>query len=265
MAFTLPKLTDYVLQVGDRGIVVWSLQRACNRLAIPTKEDGDFGPKTQESTKALQRKLGVDPQNQKALLADGIAGPATQRSLSYYICSAQEINHDLPVKLLFSKVSYESSNYLGAVNWSVPGGVDVCFSQRRVYEYEYDIEARVLAAFDAVHQIAGSGAQISSLYGTFFNTSSRKGTYKKHELSLRVTVLNHNYPNLADKVSRVGVSGLSFYYTTPQSWVYRHGLKFPDGHPIRTPLEWGQRYSLGNSTHNEPGQACKLVTDWSRQ
>ena len=248
----IPRSLDATLREGDRGIVVWSVQRTCNRHAIPCAEDMVWGPQTTDAAKLLQVKLGVTP--------DGIFGPASQSALARRLCSKEETEHELPQQLLFSKVSYESGGYLGAVNWSVAGGVDCGITQRRVYDEQYDDDAAVKRAFDPVYQLNLSGASVSELYGIFL---ARPGIRGNRQMAYRVAVLNHNYPSLADRISWNGIAGLTSYYTTPQTWVTSFGLRFPDGAAIRTPLEWGQRYALGNSAHREPGQAVKLVQDWS--
>lgn len=252
MALAIPKSTLYTLAEGVTGIPAFAVQRVCNKLGYPTTEDLDFGPKTKASVQKLQQRLSVT--------ADGILGPQTQGKLAGYLCARQEAANDLPNSLLYSKISYESGGYLAAVNWSVAGGVDCGMTQRRVYDEQYGDDAVVKRAFDAVYQVDLSGDRVSELFGIFL---ARPGVKGNRELAYRVAVLNHNYPSLADAISRYGISGLSTYYKSPQSWVKSHGLRFPDGDAIETPLEWGQRYSLGNSSHNEPGQAVRLVRNWA--
>lgn len=248
----IPRRTQYVIKEGMTGTPVWAVQRVLNKLGYPTSEDSAFGPQTKKNVKRLQSRLHVAD--------DGVVGPATQGALGRFLCARQESVSGLPQNLLWSKISYESGGLLAAVNWSVPGGVDCGMTQRRVYDGQYDDQAAVKRAFDAVYQVDLSGDRVAELYGIFF---SRPGTKCSRELAYRLAVLNHNYPSLADAISRYGVSGLSSYYTSRQSWVTTHGLRFPDGTPIETPLQWGQRYSLGNEGHLEPGQAVKLVESWA--
>lgn len=253
MTIEIPRTIDYTIKEGDRGIVVFSVQRTCNRLTAGViGEDMDWGPATTKAAKALQYKLGVE--------GDGIYGPATQQALAKFICNQSEVEHGLPQNLIFSVVAYESGGYLGAVNWSVAGGVDCGVTQRRVYDEQYSDDAAVKRAFDPVYQVRLSASSFDDLYGIFLG---RPGTGGNRQLAYRLAVLNHNYPSLADRISRDGISGLSSYYRSPQTWVTDFGLKFTDGALIRTPLEWGQRYALGNSAHDEPGQAVKLVRSWT--
>ena len=249
MAWVLPRSTDFVLKEGDRGIVVWALQKQCERYKIKCALDGDFGAETKKAVQQLQVKIGVG--------ADGVAGPKTQQTLARRQCNA----HDgLPEDLLWSKCSYESNGYLGAVNWQVEGGVDCGVTQRRVYAADYDDDAAIERAFDSGYQVPLSARTIKSRFDQWLNDPGIRGN---QELCWRTAVLNHNYPALAIRIAQFGVKGLSSYYTSPQKWVLGFGLKFPDGHAIDTPLEWGQRYALGNDSHDEPGQAVRLVKDWS--
>lgn len=249
MALTIPKTVDYVLKRGDRSLAVWALQRVCNKLGVSTGEDGVFGPNTEASVKKVQANLQI--------LADGIAGPGTQAAIAKRIAYDKEGN--LPPGLLLSIFNHESSYYLGAVNWSSSGGVDCGLTQRRVYEKDYGNDAVIYRAFDAYYQAGLTATQVASLAGIYY----ARPAVSSRELAFRLAVLNHNYPTASDKISRVGISGLSSYWRTAQSWVVSIGAKFPDGTPVRTPLEWCQHYSLGNPSHNEPGQAVKLVVSWS--
>jgi hypothetical protein len=246
--FIIPKATVYVVRKGDQGIVAWAVQRACNKLGIPTSEDAFFGSATEESVKRFQTLIGVE--------ADGVVGPKTQQAFARLLCRGEENTRDLPGKILWSKILYESGGYLGAVNWSVAGGVDCGVTQRRVYEGDYDNDAVIKRAFDAAYQLRLSGERVEDLHAIYL----ARGVIRRQQTAWRCAVLAHNYPALADKISRVGFKGLSSYYTTPKDWVMVHRLKFPDGHEIKTPLEWGQRYALGNLDHDEPGQAVKLVS-----
>lgn len=260
--FTIPRSSVTVLRQGDRGVVVWAFQRTCERLSIPIAggADGEFQDGTTVAAKTLQIKLGFSGND-----VDGIVGPQTQRALAEYLCHREETITKVPDNILLSQVLYESDGYLGAVNWSVAGGVDVGIAQRRVYATDYDDEQVIMRAFDAAYQIDLVAARDKDLKSIYL----ARGVIRKVETAYRCAVLAHNYPSLADRISRDGFKGLSSYWTSVQGWTLQRNpdtdktyyLKFPDGHEIKTPLEWGQRYSLGNPEHNEPGQAVKFV-DW---
>lgn len=249
---TIPQSTLYVVKQGASGIPAFAVQRICNKLGFPVAEDFAWGPKTTVAVKRVQRLLSVGD--------DGILGPTTQGRLAKYLCARQEDASNLPRALLQSKITYESGGYITAVNWSVAGGVDCGMTQRRVFDEDYGNDSVVKRAFDAVYQVDLSGDRARELFDIFRSRAGIKGNI---ELAWRVSILNHNYPSLADAISRYGINGLSTYYRSPQTWVSSFGLKFPDGALIRTPLEWGQRYALGSIAHDEPGQAVRLVREWT--
>lgn len=258
MDITIPSATVYSVREKDAGLVVYALQKALNHFAMPDHKiatDGTFGKSTTWATRFFQGTFFME--------VDGVAGPATSAQLCELLCAEQEVNHELPDKILLSKVRYESSETLGAVNWSKAGGVDCCFTQRRVVEADYHNAPVVERAWDPPYQAELSGSRVRELHDLNLKFGSK---IRRDETAWRVAVLAHNYPTLADQIRRVGFKGLSSYYTTPQDWTIfydKNGrpfrLKFPDGHEVATPLEWGQRYALGNPGHNEPGQAVKLV------
>lgn len=257
----IPTDTVYSLKKGVNGMAVFALQRAANRLGLsgadgkPLKEDGSFGDNTEYAAIQLQKKLGVTP--------DGKFGPVSQATLARYLCDRREVIESnagryIPNDYLISLVDYESSGYLGCVNWNVPGGVDCGITQRRVYEADYENDALVQACFDPISQIGQSAVEFNTVYKTLVNSPGING---KTELAVRSTALKHNYPAAVDRISKYGLVGLtgSSYYMSPAAWVKAVGIKFPDGTPIQTPYQWCQRYALGAPDHNEPGQAVKFV------
>lgn len=252
MALSIPRSIVYTIKEGAVGVPAFAVQRVLNAAGIKTVEDASFGPKTKEKVEQLQTFLKLSP--------DGVVGPATQQAFVKRRANRSEKAFDLPRWLVLSKVLYESSGYWVAVNWSVAGGVDCGVTQRRVYDEQYGDDAVIRSVFDVRAQIELSAKNVRNLYDTYI---TRDGINGRRELAFRTAILSHNYPALADRISRDGISGLPDYYKTPQSWVTGFGLKFPDGADVRTPLEWGQRYALGNASHNEPGQAVKLVNDWT--
>lgn len=253
MTLPIPKTTLVTMKEGSGGWPVFALQRALNKgFGTGLTEDFDFGPATKAGVEKVQAKL--------SLTADGIAGPATQGAICRNLAKREENTAAaLPDNLLRGQIEGESGGYLAAVAWNTPGGVDCGAVQRRVYDYQYDDEAAIKRAFDAVYQIDLLAKSLLNLHDIFL---ARPGCHGNSEFAWRLAVLNHNYPGGADKISRVGVSGLSSYWRTAQSWVTAIGARFPDGVAVRTPLEWCQHYSLGNPTHKEPGMMVKLVTTW---
>ena len=65
VTITMPELRE-----GSEGAEVVTLQTLCTRHGIETKADGEFGPKTTTSVKALQSGFGAEH-------VDGIVGPET--------------------------------------------------------------------------------------------------------------------------------------------------------------------------------------------
>jgi len=65
VSVTMPELRE-----GSEGSEVLTFQTLCTRHGIDTKADGQFGPKTTASAKALQSKFGAES-------VDGVVGPET--------------------------------------------------------------------------------------------------------------------------------------------------------------------------------------------
>lgn len=248
----IPRATVYTIQRGEQSAAAFAIQRVCNKFGYACTEDGDFGLMTASKVKLVQARLHVE--------ADGVFGTASQRALALFIATREETASNTPPNLILSQINYESGGMLAAVNWGTPGGVDCGITQRRVYDYQIVDDVAVKRAFDPFYQATLLSDSLRSLHDSYM---ARAGVKRNNELAWRLAVLNHNYPAAADIISVSGIGGLSSYWTHQQSWVSNWGLKFPDGHLIQTPLEWCQRYSLGNSQHNEPGQAVKLVRDWA--
>lgn len=246
----VPQKTDYTVEKGDLGVIVWALQRALNNWAAPAiTEDGVFGDETFRKVKGFQRLQG--------LTEDGRFGPKTSAKMAALL--GKRVRISLPAGLIRGVVNAESGNLIGAVNASVPGGIDCGYVQRRVYESDYDDLAAIRRAFDGLYQMNLLGQSLRGRHDAFFGRSGAR----THELAWRLGTLHHNYPYAADKISREGLAGLSSYWTTPQGWVEAIGAKFADGVSVRTPLEWCQRYALGSAPHGDPGFTTQFVTDWS--
>lgn len=257
MAWTIPKTTDPSLRVGDRGIVVWSLQKALNAQNTDVALDGDFGPATENSVKVTQRALG--------LIADGIAGPRTQAGLVSLILHPLE--GTVPPNLLRGFSEMEGGNLLGAVNWSVVGGVDSGVFQRRVYEADYGDDAVIQRAFDTAYQgrlLRDRLVELRSIFEPRTGTRDGYGGMSPREKAWRLACLNHNYPSAADRFSRTPIHQLASYWTTPQTWVTGFDFRFPDGTAVRTPLEWCHLYSgVLAGKHGHKGNVTRYVTSWA--
>lgn len=261
MTWTLPRTIDTSFREGDNSIGVWSMQKALTARGVAVSADGDFGPGTKAAVIAWQKAQG--------LTADGIAGPMTQRSLVQKTVDARDVKTPMvPAKLLYGFAEGEGGWFLGAVNWSVAGGVDCGVFQRRVYDEQYGDDAAIERAFNTSYQCDLLADRLVELYGIFLARAGTKdgtGGLSPNEKAWRLSALNHNYPSGADYISKYPVSQLSSYWRTAQSWVTVHGFKFPNGDPVQTPLDWCHFYSgvLGSAHDDFKGNVTKNVTDWT--
>jgi hypothetical protein len=284
---TLPTRTDYSLKRDDTGAHVFALQRALNGWnELTLVEDGVFGVGTDIAVRHFQTA--------RKFTTDGIAGPVTQHALVSYHIDRQD--KDVPEGLLAGFAEMEGGWLLGAVNWSVPGGVDCGALQRRVYD-EANVDGdfwrahvirqngaptgacdsalrdRVRAdtktvqrAFDVGYQARLLNESLSELATLFVQRAGSRdghGGMSAREKAGRLAALNHNYPSGADTLSRTPIASLSAYWTTPQTWVTGFQLRFPNGDPVRTPLDWAHRYAgvLGRA-HGTNGAVTKYVRTW---
>jgi hypothetical protein len=250
----IPSSTTYTVKRGDRGVVVWAIQRGLNDVgrastSSPLQEDGVYGGETFKVVGNFQGSTG--------LKRDGRFGPKTSEKLGVVL--SQFVSVAVPRGLLQGVINAESGNLIGAVNASVPGGIDCGYTQRRVLEADYGNEAAVRRAFDGLYQMNLLARSLRERHDAFFG---RPGA-RNHERAWRLATLNHNYPYAADLISHNGVGSLTSYWTTPQDWVGAIGAKFTDGDSVRTPLEWCQFYALGASSHGHPGVTTQFVTNWN--
>lgn len=265
MPWTIPSQTVRTVARGYRGIVAWSLQKALDDLGDYTvATDGDFGPATEEAVRRYQ--------GETRLTVDGVAGPATQRDLvERHIRFRYSADPGLPVGLLEGFCEMEGGWLLGAVNWSVAGGVDCSVLQRRVYEKDYGNDAVIERAFNLKYQgrlLSGSLIRLRDIFHPRAGTNDGHAGMGANEKAWRLAALDHNYPSAAHRLSYTPIASLYkypyTYWTTTQSWVTAHGFRFPDGTPVRTPLEWCHLYSgvLGGK-HGHVGNVTKYVSRWS--
>jgi len=250
---TPPSSTDWTLKVGDSGWPVYALQTFLNSVAgAGLVTDGAFGASTDSAVTALQRA--------RSLLADGIAGARTQEELiRLRIERIEQAFPSLPDGLLRGKLQTESGLLLGAVNWSVPGGVDCGAAQYRVYgppyaQGEADKGASLTEAFgQACVRMAAKDFLLRR------DSFLRSGAWStgRHERSGRLAALAHNWPAGAAYYADHGHAPNPGALAT---WV-PVGLRFPDGAPVRTRQEWCEFYAMGG-VHGE-GRTTRYVTSWT--
>lgn len=238
----VPPSSGTSLVKGKQGIAVWALQRALNAQGYGLLEDGLFGDSTDWAVREFQRKNN--------LTVDGIFGRGSSAVLAVKLAAKPT---DVPKGLIRGAVEHESGNWIAAVNWTVAGGVDCGYLQRRVYDADLNNQAVIRRAFDGEYQVGLLANQLEDRHNAFFG---RPGA-QTHERAWRLAMLNHNYPFAATEYSFGRWP--SSYALSPQDWVLAVGAKFPDGAPIKTPHEWCQHYSLGAPGHNDPGQTTKYA------
>jgi hypothetical protein len=250
MSWSIPQNTKYVFKKGDRGIGVWAIQRAIQETWTDPSGlvvDGIFGRNTDTWVRYFQAE--------QKLTVDGVFGPASSAAMVPELEATVSVK--VPDGLIRGLVEGESGNLIAAVNWSVPGGVDCGYVQRRVYTPADD--ATIQRAFNSGYQLNLLGRSLRDWHDRYLG----KPGASTHEKAWRCATVRHNYPAGADKVADLGPENLSSYYTTAQAWVEDIGAHFPDGTPIRTPLGWMEHYALGNPAHSEPGTMTKYVQTWT--
>lgn len=255
MALAIHRASPYAIDRQTTGWPVFAVQRVLNKgYSVKIVEDMAFGDITERAVKLVQKRRGIKQ--------DGVVGPQTQASIADDLCARYEKAYpDIPAGLLPGVVAGESGKLIAAVSWGSPGGVDCGYTQKRVYDSDYDDEAAIRRAFDAVYQVGLLANNLTDLSRVFL---PRAGVDRNRELAWRLAVLNHNYPLAADQISRKGIAGLSSYWTSPQQWVRAIGARWNnDKSSVDTPLEWCQYYALGSAEHHWPGFMTREVMSWT--
>lgn len=239
MAITdkLPASTAYTLSrekyesVPDLG--VWALQLSLQQLGSQVVVDGYFGLATERRVKAYQRARRLTP--------DGIVGPKTQTRIVQGWANAAEKNVRIPDGLLDGIWKGEGGGFLVPVNWGVAGGVDVGAVQQRVYQTSAISSAvwnshlrrdskgnvlgpdawllenarfdrsKIIQAVDARSRLVQLALDLRQNHDLFL---PRAGVKKDHKTAWKYSVLDHNWPEAADLLSRGYVLS-----NTEASWV----------------------------------------------
>jgi hypothetical protein len=234
--------TPTTLARGALGWPVFALQRALIFVGAAIDADGVLGADTVLALKDYQRRAH--------LVADGIAGPMSQRLLVTAVRTrVEDTLPGFPDGLLHGLIELESASNLGAVNWSAPGGVDCGVIQRRVYGPPYDAHTLRLAYAPAA-ALDSAAMELEARAQTF------RGYGRSVERCWRLAALAHNWPWAAGQLARHGALPSP---DDPAPWV-PNGLRFPDGVLVHTRAQWCEFYALGGR-HGE-GRATRYVTDW---
>jgi hypothetical protein len=247
--------TPASLRIGAQGWPVYGLQAGLASRGAPIVPDGDFGPITQRETLAFQKR--------RSLTADGIAGPATQMALALQVAAsidAESLPKLVPWGLAASLIEGESGYALGAVNWSVPGGVDCGLVQLRVYEpYE---RGPLVQAYSPFRAITAALADISTRAANYLTRAAVAGRNDAGEYAVRLAVLAHNWPWAAEELA----AGRALSTTKEATWVkvVRDGQvfrpRFPDGIEVFSYRDWAEFYALGGK--HGAARMTKYVLAW---
>jgi peptidoglycan hydrolase-like protein with peptidoglycan-binding domain len=218
--YSLPAKTEYSYsrakyeKVAHQG--VWALQTVLYQINPDLGAafaDGFFGERTEQAVKSYQARRG--------LLADGIAGPATQKRM---VVGWKNQVDGVKENLLDGFCELEGNWLLAPVNWWVAGGVDVGAVQNRVYDLsgtsswplndgvptESLLEAvvfdpnRVAWALDAKATVSALGADLLQRRNTYFNDKNRIYPYTRgnDRRAWEMASLFHNWPYAADRLAR---------------------------------------------------------------
>ena len=228
--YSLPARTEYSYsrekyeKVPHQG--VWAIQFTLYQLNPSlgfSFADGYFGANTETIVKRYQANRG--------LVADGVAGPATQKRIIIGWKNSAEESVNVKEGLLDGFLEAEGGWLLAPVNWSVPGGVDVGAVQNRVYDISGaqggwtlsggvptdDLLARVVfdankvaEALDSKNTILKLGTDLRSRYNAYFKGTNSTGkliypyTKGNERRSWEQGSLYHNWPYAADLQAKGG-------------------------------------------------------------
>ena len=221
-----------VLKEGMRGHEVAALQLLLNELrGAKLTVDGAFGPKTLAAVRAFQQHSKIT--------VDGICGMGTQTALGRAGVKVAEQTEALPAGLLRGLVENESGYAIGAVNWSVPPGVDCGLAQDRVHDPKTATPDRWEVAF-GLGSLRNAAEELRGRHDVFYG---RPGA-RSHRRAWELAALHHNYPYAADRLSKGQTVS-----DQPAAWVQQIGVAGVD-----SPLEWCNWYIA---------KATALVTRWT--
>ena len=230
----------YAFKHGMFGTDVAALQINFPDLIV----DGEFQDETEFEIKKFQRNNN--------LLADGIAGPITQRRLVVRRSKkAREVYPELPDGFLKS-ISQGEANFMVAAVSKHPSdpGLDIGAYQlstgrtsgsQEFYHLAYNIRASALeAARDAKEFAESLDDPVPSRY---FDDLAGGNVNK---FKIQMTVLSHNWPDAAEDIPRFGVV-YEFDHgkdDEPQDWIIA-----ASGGRLQTPRQWIYSYVERNTVY----------------
>jgi hypothetical protein len=233
---------------------VWALQINLNDWARsagvkPVEETGYFGTETTHLSRVFQRRKG--------LVIDGLVGPTTQRYLALDLSRPAQRTYQLPPGLVRGIVQGETGWAVGAVNWSVPGGVDCGWAQIRVTEPYTD--AKFVFAFRGLSAFDELGSRLSRKKNDYYGRPGATTLRRAWELGL----LFWNWQHAAERYA-AGLKDWSYYETwhdengthtavrlmsQPAEWIKTIGVP-----GVETGHQWATHY-INSKT---------LYVDWSK-
>jgi peptidoglycan hydrolase-like protein with peptidoglycan-binding domain len=228
----------YVFKRGMAGTDVWALQLNLRAAGVSITTDGSFGPATDAAVKAFQIK--------QKLVADGIAGIMTQRSLCLFLAQTPEKFSRLPKGLLQGLCENESGYAVAAYTGhpTDPSGFDIgpyqdAFPPRLRSEENY------ANAYNAKTMATEAGKTLRTQKDAF-RKAPKVSTDK---LAWQLATLNHNWPYAADNLAFRG----SIYRDPAQDALPQQWIMIASGGRLRTPREWVDSYI---------SRATVYVTSW---
>lgn len=249
-----------VIRRGNAGWPVYALQAHLKYVGLALSLDGDFGPATEDAVESFQKST--------ALVADGIAGPATQSKL--VVACMRKVEHQIPALpdgLLKGQLLSEGGLMVAPVNWYVTGGVDCGPAQYRVYGPPYATSGTpengvTLSTAFSPGSITLAAADFLGRRDLFLN---KPWVGRSIERASRVAAFAHNWPYQggADYYAVYG------HVQNPDgacSWLPRDKdgnlvCRFPDGVLVRTRQDWAEFYAMSGE-HGE-GMVTRFVESWT--
>jgi peptidoglycan hydrolase-like protein with peptidoglycan-binding domain len=241
---SIPRETVYTFKRGTHPplLGVYALQASLKALypetIMPLVADGMYGEATESFMKSYQ--------GDHKLVADGVAGPITQRSLAVSLRKHADPEEHVPSGIIDGLVSGESGGLIDAKNWSVPGGVDLSYVQRRVI-YPVVSPTSVKRAYSPPYQFSLVVDNLVDTQARYLDYSAVQSRTDRREYAWRLAVLEHNWPYGAQHLAE----GKPLSNATA-TWVPK-GTKFTDGAPVLTFADWAKFYAMGSRRHNHVG------------
>jgi Putative peptidoglycan binding domain len=242
----IPRETTYAFKKGMAPhLGAYAIQRALNVIYpddSPLITDGSFGDASDARVKKYQTSL--------KLVSDGIAGPVTQRRIALSMRKHADPEERVPRGIIDGLVMGESGGYVDAKNWSVNGGVDLSYVQRRV-AYPVQSATAVERAYNPPYQfglVVDNILEDQARYLAYPYVATRADHW---EYAWRLAVLEHNWPYGSQQLARG--QKLS---SQPATWV-PPGTRFDDGAAVATFADWAKFYAMGSHVHSHAGFMVK--------